>query len=500
VRELGEYLWQNGKIKTHPDWIESLACALVSTMIGRDRHMVNLYGELCANIFVIDIGASAVSFKTVPNKVVRMIIREVTRRLNNEMCLKGGMTYEQFKQALKDSDLEKTSAKGAGNRLSKAWKDMREKLERIQAKFVDLEGPSKFTSEGLGLFLMHQPQCIIVGDEYSKMFKGAARKDFLVDNMEDMSRLYDCEADKYVTASRGVEYPEDAYVSFVSATTYYLLNFMDDDFFIQGTGTRILWVFDDLDNRNVVDVEKEMMKLEFFWGVKEEEEDKRVFSELVGKLMAIRYLPEDMVISLDFYGSSELDRYRLEMYNSAISKIKEDLFNKDANLIGRLAQNAMKLAMVHCVGRYALEAYEEGPGYVPEGGKVVINVEDAKWAIAKMNRHLGHYRRMYEVAPNVRKGVVRDYRNDQEKLLYILDKLMNERREKPTFSRLCKWTRWKPGDLRDVLDSMVVSGQLRSVTEVVMGRDVVWYERVDEEGVVGVDRFSGQIEKPKVGS
>ena len=130
-----------------------------------------------------------------------------------------------------------------------------------------------------------KPVGIIVGDEYTKTFKGANTKAYLSDNMEDLSRLADCDLGKVGTISRGVEYPEHAYVSFASASTYYMLTLMGDEFFIQGTGNRILWIVDE--KREEVDVEKEALKAEFFWSIEDEASFLQLLDNLVGKLANI---------------------------------------------------------------------------------------------------------------------------------------------------------------------------------------------------------------------
>ncbi len=490
IKELAEYLWRNGDVKTHPDWVESLATALVGTMMGKDRYTYNKFGKLPGIIFSIIIGASGISFKTVPNGFAKILIKRVNEFLNDEICQEFGLvSYRDYKEKKQDHDISKPRRKRGGQseedkKRYNEWLDADERFNRIETKLEDLEAPTKFTSEGLSIFLLRHPQCFVIGDEYTKLFKGAKTKDYLADNMEDLSRLYECRVDKYATASRGTEYPEDAYVNFVSATTTYLLSLMDETFFLQGTGNRILWIFDDLEEKRMLDVDKEAMKMDFWWSVEDEQKNQKTLDELAHKLITIRRLPESpFLITLDAPASMMLDKYRLTKYNDALAKLQVDILDIDGGMISRLAENAMRLAMIHCVGRYALESYETGPQYVID--KMEINSHDAEWAIAKVERHFEHYVKLFRhTAPRLRTGQIKSYRVDKSKVFAQVDS-----NDQLTLAKLNNYYSWNAKDSVSLIESMITTHEImwfypqtkHGLIKMYGGRPVAYLRRFDED-------------------
>jgi len=480
VRELAEFMLEG--VQTHPDWCESLASVLVGMMMDKSRYMANNLGTVRGNLFFIYVGASGLSFKTIPLvRAVRPMLDALTSTVNADVLKEEGMTIEQLRGSL--SQLGKADG---NEKKTKTWSTEKRRLEEIESRLVDFTTLQVFTSESLTSHLGKFPQGMICGDEYTKMFKGANKKDYLTDNMEDLSRLYDCDMEKKGTISRGVEYPKDAYICFASATTYYLLTLMTSDFFLQGTGNRIMWILDD--ELTMVDVEEEAVKGKFFWDPKREEEFKGKMDSIVKKLLAIRYLPTGL-IAPDIVAAANLDRYRLRMYNEAVELFNEDLINKDANLIARLAQNAMKLALVHCVGRAAEDGYESVKEYSDDPtNKLEITDEDAQWAIDKTQRHYVYYQKMWEIASRLHGGVIHDLDAEYVKIKVFIRKIegtpenVEASYKSPVYGgkhRVLGWmlsahTKWKGTDLQQVIDSMIKSGQLKIGTHKTT-REVVQY-------------------------
>ncbi len=445
VRELTEFMLDG--VNTHPDWVESLAVALVGMLAGKNRYMVNNLGKVRANLFFIIVGASGLSMKSVPlMKVARPILKKLTKAVNDDVLKDAGIKEEEF-LARKMAN-NKADAKERGK---DEWKKEKAWLDELEKSMVDFVTPTSFTSELLTTFLSKHPQGLICGDEYTKMFKGTLKKDYLTDNMEDLSRMYDCDMEKKGTQTRGIENPEDAYVSFTSATTYYLLTIMTDDFFLQGTGNRILWILDE--ELYPMDIEKEEGK--FFWDLNRETEFNNKMDELVIKLMNVRYLPEGIIMP-NYAAGIMLDRYRIEMYNEAVKKFNEDILNKDANLISRLAQNSMKLALAHAIGRYAVD----DRGTYHDVTQLEIVEEDAKWAIEKTRKHYEYYKRMWEVASTIKIGTMKNYKADQERVLFIMDKIESQGKHMTT-ANLRKHTGWDKAECQKLLDTMVSNGQLK---------------------------------------
>lgn len=460
VRALAEAMHTG--VPTHSDWAETLSCMLVGLMAGMERYISNAYGNLYANIFCIYIGASGLSFKTVPlKKLVRPLVKRLTALMNDRVCQRYGTTLDGF-----SLDWNTSKNAPASEKRTKIWQIEEARLKNIKRNLVDYMAPQRFTSEFLITWLKDYPDGVIVGDEYTKMFKGAKKKDYLTDNMEDLSRLYDCDMEKVGTQTRGVEYPENAFISFGSASTYYLLKLMDDDFFIQGTGNRILWIFDDI--RDKIDVEKEMLEAKFFWGIDEKKQFDQLLDNLAARLVNIKELPEG-VIPIEINASIMLDRYRLNMYNKAVELFTGDLLDKDANLIARLAQNAMKLSLIHCIGRYAWDFDRDD---IPR--QMEINSKDAQWAIDKIERHFNHYHRMKDTASRVRETTTRSYLVDIQRVRQIVMRL-EQAGNKVTKTKIMQQTGWLKAPCQAILDAMIATKQLTMYTSISGTRKVTYY-------------------------
>jgi len=164
VRDLTDYILE--RADTKPSFAESNAAAIIATAVGPDVVVPDKIGDVPLNIFAIDVGGSAVSFKTAAVDVTRAIIDNLSKKLK-----------------------------------------------------LNLKLPEKFSIEGLSKMLVERKQGIIVGDEYTQLFSSKSKMWF-VDSMEFLSKLWDGYIPEYVTITRGREYVPSVYVNFLSATTF----------------------------------------------------------------------------------------------------------------------------------------------------------------------------------------------------------------------------------------------------------------------------------------
>jgi len=147
--------------------------------------------------------------------------------------------------------------------------------------------------------------------------------------------------------------------------------------------------------------------------------------------------------------------------------------NKDANLVARLAQNAMKLALIHCVGRYAWEYDQDDPPASMEIGE-----QDAKWAIEKMERHLDHYSKIRSVAARVRKTTTRSFLADQDRVTYTIQRLEGKGK-KVTKTQIMQSTGWLKDDCQAILDAMLATKQIKLYTGMSDRTKVTYYTLPD---------------------
>jgi hypothetical protein len=465
VGELAKFMLKD--TPTNPDWCENLACALVGTISGavdqgEEREIRNAFGKIRPNIFTIYIGASRLGFKTVPLKsAVRPLLNRVTDMYNSKTCLENGITKEEYDERI--FGCLKATAK---ERQTAEWKKEKETLDRIGRQLVNFEAPESFTSEGLTTWLTKHPHGMIASDEFTNIFKGSVGKDYLANVMETLSRLYDSEIEKKATISRGIEDVKDIHICFASATTPYILLLMEENFFWQGMGNRILWIIDSSIVK--IDLKEEENFALFFWNVEKSIEHENQFNELATYLAGIKNLPRGQVL-LDFDAQVELNRFRIEMYNEAVDLYQEDMMNKDSSFIAGLAQNAMKLALIHCIGRYALDVNAGNYGTMME-----VSGEDATWAINKVKRHKEYYRELWNISSRVRKTTTKEYGVDQGRILSIIDK-MELQGKRMTANILRQQTKWDKIDCQRVLDTMIANGSIQLIQETVNGKVVLYY-------------------------
>jgi hypothetical protein len=417
-------------------------------MAGKERYIHTKQGKLPINLLAIVVGSSGLSHKTVILKRSKKLMERVTGLLNDDIARRyGADDYDDYREKEREWNFIRAT-KHAG-RYSDKERALQEKIDSIKFNKVDLIAPDSFSTEGLIMHLSLQPQGIIFGDEFTSVFKDASEKTYLKSAMEFISRLFDCDLPKRVTTSRGLENPDESYVNFVSATTYYLLTLMNEAFFIQGTGNRVIWTLDDLALKEEIDLEDINAATGYFYGQEDEDKEEKEIVRLAGELLKIRELPEGIIIG-NFDAGINLWRYAVEKKNEALRIAKKDILNKDSNLYARLGELAMRLTAIHCVGRYAKYPRDELPQILE------FNEEDTNWAKAKMERHLNHYMKMLEIWARVKDTRTYSYKADQDRVLLIIQKFEKED-ERLTVSKLAQQTGWLNADCLVLLDTMVAN-------------------------------------------
>jgi len=425
IREISEHLYQKGKVETHPDWIETLATAIVSLQCGPERFILNNFGKLYATIGAIMIAPSRLGVKTVPLKAAREIVKKLEDRLNKHVYESYDLTREEYTNRLADLNF-RLSSRGRG-RTPKDLVEEQKLLENVSVNLKHHLFPEEFTEEHLTSLLTRNPRGVILADEYTRMFKAAKTKDYLSGSMEFLSRLLDCDVPIRGTISRGNERVDNPFVSFVSATTPVILQHMKEDFFLQGTGNRLLWIivdrFDD-----VIDLESEeadnkineqINEAPFFWDVIDEEKREKELDNILNHLERIRRLPTGAVM-LDFESGIALDRNRISRFERGKALYNEDVIDARASLIAGLSEIEMKLALIHCVGRYAVLDNIETT-------QMEINMEDYEWAEAKILRHYEHFKKMWDLASQIRAGESKSYSDVAMERIGVYEKVSGNR-------------------------------------------------------------------------
>jgi hypothetical protein len=310
--------------------------------------------------------------------------------------------------------------------------------------------------------------------------------------MEQLSRIYDCDVDRTSTIRGGDEYPEDTFQNFASATTPYIFTMMDETFFLQGTGNRILWLID-LIKEAIKDIDKDVDEnaVNFFYSLGGLEKDTQYTDTMVHKLMRIRMLKEGLV-QVNIVASAILYRFRDECYNQSVGIFNKNNLDIESSYISRLAENSMRLALIHCIGRKVNKTDSiEVDGCLVQSdtdGHLIANVkdvegvtdfqiieEDALWAVDLMKYFHQSYLDMWKLSSTTRPITSKTYKNDYDRIASVIEK----KDGRATFRQIKDRTAIE--DLQKLLDSMIQMHRIRLSTEKNNSGQVITYYRIVAE-------------------
>jgi hypothetical protein len=255
-------------------------------------------------------------------------------------------------------------------------------LSRILGK--DLIFPTRFSVEGLIKWYSEvSPEGGFIRDEFTGILKETG-KGYLADVLEFLSELYDGTLQKRFTMKIGLNEIKNVYVSFISATTPYLYKIMKPEFWMQGTGNRII-----IDIFDIETVPKEAREVEYWQNDpgKQMMRDEKIL-EFAQKFASLR----DSNIAI-----LRMDDESLEIWvnyrNKLNDEIKERWLKDDQDIhssyIARMAEMAVKIAGLHFLSRqYDRLLIEDTPELL------VVEKEDIEYGINRMNKAYSDFKKM----------------------------------------------------------------------------------------------------------
>jgi len=318
-------------IPTSRDWAESIAISLLSTAVGGDVYVRSKIGHLKLNLWFLMVGPSGIAYKSTPLKYfVFPVLTKLTEELDETTIM-----------------------------------------------------PSKFSVEGFIEWLSKHPQGGIIRDEFTTVFKEST-KGYLSDVLEFLSELYDGTMQKRYTRKTKLEEARNVYVTFLAATTPYLYRVMKPDFFVQGTGNRILIVmYGGLDEKTL-----DQTPDEFFYDRKQDILRKERVARYAQELAKIRQSPLEQLVVMPEAGKKWLD-FRKRITLKANQMFEDDVYNLKYTYITRLGEFTLKLSALHAISSH----YEKLRGI---GEEMPIMVEDMQWAINKIRRYYNHFEQLLD--------------------------------------------------------------------------------------------------------
>jgi len=418
IRRIADHMCS--RTQTKPQWAETCGAVIVATCAGDGIVCTTQKGALQPNIFGLCIGGTGISDKSVSIEITKDIMRAFME----------------------------------------------------QAKIKDLLLPEKFSIEGLSKHLQTHRQGLIAGDEYSGIFS-AKGKSWFADSMEFLSKIYDGYIPSYVTIARGIEAVPSVNVNFISASTTYLARLMkDDSFFLQGTGNRFLWS---------LDMEKEKLGQDdaeaaaFFLstaGIKEQHEE---IAKIAGALVEMNKKTTALVdlhdgefsMLLELDSSGILGSFKRDIYNRSVDLFNNNPIDPDSGYLSRLAENAIKLATCHRLGR----SWEEFD-------KPSIEKEDTEWALGKVLHHWEEYKVLNVLRDRfVSERATKSYLKDYQKVVDCID----AKGGKANRTQIMQRTGMKVKDAIEVLDTMIQMETIKTIPSPPNqpGRKTVYYTRAE---------------------
>jgi hypothetical protein len=339
------------KIKTHPEWAESLAVGLISTVSYR-INVRNKQGKVRPNLWTIVIGNSGIAKKSSPvNSYVKPVLKQIEEKLGNNVHLR--MPSDFTKEGM----------------IAYLSGHMRR----------NNEGNDEEGSENEHIY----KNGIIIRDEFSQIFSGM-RKDYLKDTLEFFSELYDGTDQFRVTKGGAIEEVGETYVSLLGATTPTVYSSMDRNFFVQGTGNRFMYII--VDPKTILYDQKGIK----FWLQTPElqhqlDADVTKFAELLSSVPESGY--ETLPLSIE--ALSVWSEYDKEKSMQIRDMVIEDKYDQDHTYLARMAETVLKFSIIHCISRNLVEPLGQNIGFNPN---MEISGYDMKWAIGKVERHVDHMR------------------------------------------------------------------------------------------------------------
>lgn len=373
-------------IPTSADWAEAIALTVEAAVLGKVKALTEI-GPLSLNVFNLMIGPSGLAYKSTPLLYyVYPVLAQVTELIDKPIIMPGRFSIE-----------------GMIEYLSKRHTKGKKKGEPMH-------------DEG-----------VIVRDEFTSLFKSVYSREYLADVMEFLSELYDGTMQKRYTRKAKLEHSEHVYISLLAATTPYLFQVMKRDFFIQGTGNRVLFTLYEpkIEELPVIN------SVEFFMSGSDYRDRVRR-NEVYAQKLAEMYNSNLRFVFPMPDAAETWAKYRMEKDKEAAERYKANAQDLQYSYIQRLPEMALKLAGLVTVSR-AQDTISR-----LRGDTLMIREDDMKWSVMKAERHLNYFRLLLEKWTTL--PTSKPVETDEKNLVYILNFIRDDEDELLTQSELLSRT------------------------------------------------------------
>lgn len=323
-------------------WAELVATTGLASVAGRNTYISTDIGPLRLNLYAVTIGPSGISYKTTPLK------------------------YYLLPALISAGDIAKES----------------------NGHNFDVILPCGFSSEGMIEYLdEYRSSGLILRDEFTTLLKDSRSKSYASDLCEILSQFYDGTILKRYTRKAKLDHVKKCYINLIGTTTPYFYRIINNEFFIQGLGNRILY---DLYPRNN-HVEK--VKASIFYDVdKHKTRQDRIaeFADDLAKWLLLRQARDDLMVVPSEDASQMLVAFTNKNNNVSSEKYADNPLDLQASYQHRMSAKAYKLSSLHAISR---NIDNEN---VLTDDICLMEEYDAKWGINRAMQFLSNFEQMME--------------------------------------------------------------------------------------------------------
>lgn len=255
----------------------------------------------------------------------------------------------------------------------------------------DLLAPAKFTPEGFTEWVtggkeesIAHPNNIVIRDEFSVLLKEKKGHLYMSAILEYLSNLWNGYIEGYYTRSHGFEGDLDVFVTMLAAGSDDFLANMEEEFFTQGLGNRILWN----DEPPPPAVKRDAGKYFYEGDLSFDPDQFSLKNDVIGMLKRIEEVKE-VFIQEDAAQIFVNFKYSIECTRKANPTHEESLVY---SYMVKQSLNALKLSMVYALARLNIEA-----GCLMVTGRDMLKaIEDVQTYYEMRNRIMKKWRVMRE--------------------------------------------------------------------------------------------------------
>ena len=352
----------------------------------------------------------------------------------------------------------------------------------------DLIIPSRFSEEGLIDFMTFHKETkfnpetgkddesttirnegLMVRDEFTGFMKGVKDKQWLTTLSEIMSEIYDSQIQPYYTIKRRFQSVPYCNISFLSATTPYLYEVMDEPFFIQGLGNRINFV--------VWGYPKTFTEEDLsFFEPKSDEKHAEIIDYFAQKLYGVIKSPLTKMMISDDPRSDKSCSLWID-YDKEVKERKSKLPRIGLGglkfaYLSRNREKTLKRACVYCVSR-SIDKLSESS--LPE---LVVREMDMQTAIKREEIYYKHFVTLLKAWAKTPKG---RERTDIRDLIRTMSVLTDSKFHMLTTEQWLKGAGYHRNKFYKLKDTLVSQDDVRSLTEQEMHK--LTAERLSELGI-----------------